>query len=760
MKAGGSTTFPWPRLATFVANRDNALSHQKSGPSRQPDAMHKHYGTAFMKRILTGALCLLANLTVIAQESPQAPADMYDLSLEELMNIPIHSASKKEETVFDAPLSSHTLTRSEIEKSGATSIMEALRLVPGLIVREQSNGVYDIHIRGLDNILRNSGAFTKNNLYTLVMIDSRPAFNHNLGGTFWEALPVDLLDVERIEVVRGPSAPLFGPNAVTGVVNIITRRAESSKPVVSANVQAGAPKTLIANAFVGKQLTRNLNAALSFNYQDRNRFDEFFFNNANGAYAMGSTFITNFDKGFPDPGQSMEKMGVNGYLNYAPFERAKIDVSVGFQDNTSLRNMLASYNTILNTTTSRSFYANVAAKIGDLHIRTSHVSGKDNILFGSSPSTYDFKVGDINAEYHFRISKKISVVPGINLQNAVFNDEDYLGETGKAFLNGTEQSISTVSGFVRSDVNINDQWRIIAALRADRFSSPDDLYIAYEFASTYMLNDNHLVRLAVTRSNSGAFIGYNKLNLVARNEFSVGGMFSIDQLQQGNESLGLLTVDMIEAGYRSKISANLQLDMDVFRQEISNLTTTIIRGFTQYPPTPASDFLIEFDNVPTTATQYGATFGINFVPNSQWQLKPFITVQTTGTRDLPDSYFDPSLSGTQPGMGFPPVTYTDSRHAYTPGAYGGFYLNYKPNDKLNINLNGYFMSGQTWYREGGITVNGGSTVLVNARVSYTLTPFLSIFANGRNLLDRENPQFLGGDYLGALYTGGVQLELK
>ena len=151
------------------------------------------------------------------------------------MNIPIESASKKEETLFDAPLSSYTITRSDIDKAGATSIVEALRLSPGILVREQTNGVYDVHIRGFDNILGTSEVYTKSNLATLVMIDNRPVFNHNLGGTVWEALPVDIGDVERIEIVRGPSAPLFGPNAVTGVINIITKRVEKNKSHVHAS---------------------------------------------------------------------------------------------------------------------------------------------------------------------------------------------------------------------------------------------------------------------------------------------------------------------------------------------------------------------------------------------------------------------------------------------------------------------------------------------------------------------------------------------
>src|SRR5688572_26445010 len=102
--------------------------------------------------LILACLCHLSFLS-FAQEQAKEEVDLYSLSLEELMNIPIESVSKKTETLFDAPLSSYTIRRADIDRSGATSIVEALRLAPGIIVREQTNGVYDVHIRGFDNIL-------------------------------------------------------------------------------------------------------------------------------------------------------------------------------------------------------------------------------------------------------------------------------------------------------------------------------------------------------------------------------------------------------------------------------------------------------------------------------------------------------------------------------------------------------------------------------------------------------------------------------
>ncbi len=207
----------------------------------------------------------------------QEELDLFELSLEELMKVEIVSASRKSENLFDAPVSSYTITRSEIAKAGVISIPEALRLCPGVVVREISNGNYDIHLRGFDNLVRYTQSYAQTNTLTLVMIDDRPVFNHNTGGTVWESLPIDLVDVERIEIVRGPAAPLFGPNAVTGVINIITRRTEQSGFYASAHSQYGTPDTRAANLALGNRFNERWSALVSANYQQRERGDDAYY---------------------------------------------------------------------------------------------------------------------------------------------------------------------------------------------------------------------------------------------------------------------------------------------------------------------------------------------------------------------------------------------------------------------------------------------------------------------------------------------------
>ena len=702
-----------------------------------------------------------------AQETPtqQPDEDLYALSLEELMNVPINSASKRDETLFEAPLSSYTITRAEIDKAGSLSIMEALRLAPGVIVREQTNGVYDIHIRGFDNPLRTTlQPFAKSNLATLVMIDNRPVFNHNIGGTFWETLPVDINDVERIEIVRGPSAPLFGPNAVTGVINIITRRATSTHTAVHASVQYGTPNTLIANASVGKRVNDKFTFLISGNFQDRKRFDDDYYYIPAGAFAKPADMALLGDPAgrYPDPEQALQRWGANAFVTYKPNEKISFDLSLGVQGSDAQKVFLGVQTgttpvTYFTANESETQYVNLAAKLYGFQLRTSVINGYDNINVGATPSEYDYTNADINLEYPLAL-KKLTLTPGISFQSAVYDDEPYTTERGnrEGFLNA-KQDIQTLAGYLRADLAVTDAWRVLAAVRADKFSSPDKTTVAYEFATTYEIRDKHLLRIAFTRSNSGSFIGNNYLDVTEPTPVP-----NITGGQRGNEDLNLFTVTLYELGYRVKLSKSVQLDLDVFRQEADHFSTILLSGFAPSPPFPDPNIPLayRFENLPTTATQHGATLSLNIVPNERIHFKPFVTFQRTETEDLPDGP-DKFIS---PELGVP-ITYAKGEHKNTPSWYGGYYFDYKITSRFSINLNGYYFAAHHQYDV--IDPTGESDlgrikgkVLVNAKVNFAATPQFDLFLNARNALNSDAREFFGTDQIGGVYVAGATLKLN
>jgi iron complex outermembrane recepter protein len=704
------------------------------------------------KKIYCAAMLAFALVTPhFVQAQLEDGRDPYTLSLEELMNIPINSASKKDETLFDAPLSSYTITRADILQAGSTSIMEALRLAPGVIVREQTNGNYDIHIRGFDNILRTNGASEKNSLSTLVMIDNRPVFNHNLGGTAWEILPVDINDVERIEIVRGPSAPLFGPNAVTGVINIITRKVTEEHQAY-ASVQYGTGNTMIGQANLGKKVNDKLSVSASFNFANRERFQTEYYNAVTNSYSDVSGMPA-VSKRYPHRDRAMQKWGANAFVNYKAAEKITFDLSLGLQESDVQKVLVGSMDMPLTTNITESMYANLAASIHGLAVRASYVDGTDQLDVGAVPNGNDYRNFDVVAEYPINIRKTLTITPGIAHQDTYLSDEKYIVEGDKTtgYLNGS-QTIGTSAAYVRTDINLTKKWRLIAGLRGDYFSSSENTTIAYEFASTYMLSDAHLIRAAVTRSNTGAFIGQSFANYEMN-------LFPGYNLQvSGDPEYKPFTVRMIELGYRTKLHKSVHVDLDLFHQTGDNFGSYMVTQFAPTPPFPAGvPSRIEYQNIPAEAVQIGASMSLNIVPNERFHFKPFFTIQRSEISDLPEGHVSPEA--------MPNLTYVSGKSTNTPSVYGGYFAAYKLNRKWFFNLNGYFYADHAQYDKSDPNAEGqyaqiGSKVLVNLKVNYSPLKNVNVFFNGRNMLNDESREFYGTDKTGATYLVGASYSLN
>jgi iron complex outermembrane receptor protein len=153
-------------------------------------------------------------------QQPQSPADLTELSLEELMDIEVTSVSKKAQPLSEAPAAVYVLTGEDIRRSGATTIADALRLVPGVEAARLDSNKWAISTRGFNGRFANK---------LLVLVDGRSVYTPLYSGVYWEVQDVPLDDIERIEVVRGPGGTLWGANAVNGVISIITKSAQETQ---------------------------------------------------------------------------------------------------------------------------------------------------------------------------------------------------------------------------------------------------------------------------------------------------------------------------------------------------------------------------------------------------------------------------------------------------------------------------------------------------------------------------------------------------
>jgi iron complex outermembrane receptor protein len=180
-----------------------------------------------MKRLRGAWLPLFLLLAVLAgvprpaaASAGQSADSAADLSLEDLLNTEVVTAARKPESLHATAAAAYVITHEDIARSGATNIPEALRLAPGVEVAQIGNNRWAVTVRGFN------GRFADK---LLVLMDGRSIYSPLFSGVMWEFEDTLLDEVERIEVIRGPGAAIWGANAVNGVINIITRKARDTQ---------------------------------------------------------------------------------------------------------------------------------------------------------------------------------------------------------------------------------------------------------------------------------------------------------------------------------------------------------------------------------------------------------------------------------------------------------------------------------------------------------------------------------------------------
>src|SRR5438045_9337863 len=167
--------------------------------------------TGLGRILLAGFLAVVVAATTVAQTSQSVP-DVTAMSMEDLMNMKVTSVSKRTQKVADAAAAVFVITQEDIRRSGAQSVPEALRMAPGLEVARIDENKWAIGSRGFN------GRFADK---LLVLIDGRSVYKPLFSGGYWNVQDVLLEDIDRIEVIRGAGATVWGANAVHGGIKLI-----------------------------------------------------------------------------------------------------------------------------------------------------------------------------------------------------------------------------------------------------------------------------------------------------------------------------------------------------------------------------------------------------------------------------------------------------------------------------------------------------------------------------------------------------------
>ncbi|MDW7695112.1 TonB-dependent receptor [Flammeovirgaceae bacterium SG7u.111] len=755
----------------------------------------------------------LSDTLLFAQEREDIP-DTYVLKVDELMNLErkssydkeIVSASKKAESLFEAPVSASVLTREEIKASGATSIPEALRLVPGVIVRQLTNGNYNVHIRGMDWLpyQGEEELLTGLNKLSLVMIDGRPVFNYLMGSTFWQTLPVDLNDVERIEVIRGPASSLYGPNAVTGVINIITARAQRNGVFAMANAQTGSYNTSIMNASVGYRFNEKFSVIASANKQYRERTTEMHYSKADSAYMpieeiplFGGLVSqeTILETMYQDNHVSYDKSGFNLLLEHKPMPNISYYLRGGAENSFTNDALFPDYEAVLHKGKSNTKYIEAAGNVHNLNFKASYMFGDQDIAIGLYHKQ-ETEFIDADISYNLQLGK-LSILPSVSYRKSTYwhpldpellisNSDEMFDNIvsgidpslpldqalGLAFANAFAPPYTMMDGksvienpgasFKLEYRALADKLRFVASVRADQYVNlSDDIDLSYQFSTTFKLKEGHLIRAEYAKSYTSQFLINTQVTFMVPQTFDLGLPFGIPGLSitNGNKSLTPTSQSLVEIGYRGKLAKNFSVDVEAFRGEVNDMIS-VVKGETEIDlaaqPIPKVILNQPMANIPSKAVQTGVTLSMNYTSKNFW-VRPYLTLQQSKVLDHA-RYFDLIDLGDE--LEIKP----EVDHEATPSLYGGVYFNYQLFNKLNFNITTYYMSDQIYYRgqpnEVSAAFSTGDRIVTNLKFALDLNKQTSFFISVRDLSNSEESEYYYTDPVKTMYLAGINFELK
>lgn len=669
------------------------------------------------------AWLIAASIALFVGYSDHALSDdlFYGVS-EDNSDIATVSSSKREEELFKSPLSTSVVTAEDIKQAGILSVPEALKLVPGVIVREETNGQFEVHIRGFENVPTGGGTDTLSNRLTLVMIDNRTVYNYFDGGLFWETLPVSVDDIDRIEVIRGAASALYGPNAVNGVIHIITKRAHK-KSTVSVNLTGGSQNTQLAH-IVAEQSVGDARVRLSGFVNHRDRYQSTYYSYTQDQYVPLDQLQTTNSR-FPDPEQAKDLQSVTMAINNDPLSLFAYDLSYSHQDSRVQKVHLGSRATPLTVNDSKTDAINAKVRYGDLELRASHEWGRQKTL-DYTDFSYDVSVSQASMEYQYRLPQWI-IRPGISYENIAYTG-DFIG--GK-------QTIQDIGYLLRSEYFPAKDYRLVVALRLDDYNEPAGDYFSYQVLGTYQLRHDTLIRAAIQTANRSPFMLDSFVNL----QYTLPSDPTIRLDVLGDKDADLLTTTTYELGLRHQFSFNNWLDIELFRSELDDLTefvdhTTVFDG-NQYVTAT------KLEAVPTQAHQTGITANWHY-EELKWNINLFMTAQNTRV----DNQFVDSST---------PLVLFNTDNKGTPNYYGGAVLNWHPTPQWNLNMNAYYMSSHTFVLKPQGNKHFSSAVYANLALSHTFNKAVKGFITVKNLSNRNDSQYFYTDSIKPLFAIGVNL---
>ncbi len=672
-----------------------------------------------MKRFII-YICFLCSCNIAFAQTPDSTKglqltvaeDMLNLKVKGLKKEQIYSATKTLEAFMTSPVSATVISRKMIQQTGATNIAEALRLAPGLWVNQKTNGNYEVYMRGNQTP---SGGLLQDmkNGQLMVMINHVPQFDYLFGGVMWEALPVSVNEVDRIEVIRTPSTVFFGTTAVTGVIHIFTQTVQDNDLKVDINTQAGVSLQNIQEG--NRDVSSFNNLSLSFGASDKLRFrlstnyhsvkrsqDPYYLLNEDRYIQSDSLLFYKHDviETNLNTKLAQERIGTNAYVFYNPSEKVFVTTQLSYQS--SQAQTIHSDDTLALAQRSSNMYGvNLNAYVHNFHFNGSFQQGKRDYAIGYDGNHY--QINQFLASLNYRLKYK-----GVLIQPEV----GFL--RGKSSSIETPDSIRTLTNyyaFFKTDLNPIRNLRIVASVRGDIYEQQKTPYLSYQLSSSYKLGTHFL---------HGSFTYNEGLPLVRKERQNAHHSLLSGAAPNKNK--------VAEFGWNARILSKIRASAEVFyTQGEYNYTTFDTVAVSSEEPVP---------NI-FSITQAGASAQVSVWLN-KFQVGGFITMQRSG-RNL-EQLMNNEING-------------------APQVFGGFQLNYNGLlNRLTANANVYFYGKHditTQYQ----TLTIPAKTLLNIKVDYKVWNENSIFFNARNVLNTSTIEHAYADSIAGMYLIGLKISI-
>jgi iron complex outermembrane receptor protein len=532
-----------------------------------------------LKSLLSGGK-LLRTFTVVmaiaASNSQVAaaatlPDDLIGLSLDDLMNISVTTVSKKAERLSEAAAAVYVLTGDDIRRSGARSIPDALRLVPGVQVSQVDAHTWAVSARGFNSTVSDK---------LEVLMDGRSLYTPLFSGVYWDIQNTLLEDIDRIEVVRGPGGALWGVNAVNGVINIITKPAADTQ---GGYVEAGGgtERRFVGMRSGGKLGTTGHFRAYAMGY---NRGHQALAENADPALRSS---LSNRDQARDSA--DMAKIGFRS--DWAPSDVSDFTVQGDYYDGTELDNQDVGGTTMPVETTVSGWNM-----LGRWNRKLSS-GGSFSLQIYLDQSQRDTPLSlyekretwDIDFRHSFSqdfLSLQHNIVWGGNFRRS----GDETSGVSLSFL-PANRDLETTSIFLQDTVGFyKDHIKLTVGAKLEK-NDYTGIEVQPSARLAWIIDDDRTLWGSVSRAvripnRFDAELGFNGFPL-------------------GNPNLKAEEVVAYEIGYRWRLRENLSIDSALFYNDYDNLRSL------ETPPAPPFFF---FDN-----KQHGESYGVEV--STQWKVK-------------------------------------------------------------------------------------------------------------------------------------------